>query len=92
MIANGFLRATDDSDLLVPDGVETDEAILRSVVGSSALPVVRGTRRDLEELEAFHGELPTEPIPGLIPSGVAGPSALPSQIRHTRVLFGASRP
>lgn len=29
VIANGYLRATDDSDLLVPDGVSTDEAILR---------------------------------------------------------------
>jgi hypothetical protein len=29
VIANGFLRATKDSDLLVPDGQETDEAILR---------------------------------------------------------------
>jgi hypothetical protein len=29
VVANGFLRATKDSDLLVPDGQETDEAILR---------------------------------------------------------------
>jgi hypothetical protein len=29
VIANGFVRATKDSDLLVPDGQETDEAILR---------------------------------------------------------------
>jgi hypothetical protein len=29
VMANGFLRATKDSDLLVPDGQETDEAILR---------------------------------------------------------------
>lgn len=29
VIANGYLRATDDSDLLVPDGLETDEVILR---------------------------------------------------------------
>jgi hypothetical protein len=29
VIANGFLRATKDSDLLVPDGPETDAAILR---------------------------------------------------------------
>jgi hypothetical protein len=27
--ANGYVRATDDTDLLVPDGPETDEAILR---------------------------------------------------------------
>lgn len=29
VIANGYLRATDDSDLLVPDGAETDAAIQR---------------------------------------------------------------
>lgn len=136
VIANGFLRATKDSDLLVPDGPETDAAILRfferieavrlhddkvltpeDVAGAHHLrvksrhgivDVMRGglppldyesvaaaaidaevggrpapvaslrsivgfkrladrplDRRDLEELEAFHGELPIEPIPGL---------------------------
>jgi hypothetical protein len=136
VMANGFLRATKDSDLLVPDGEETDEAILRfldrvearrlrdgkvltreDVVGAHHLRVssrhgivdvmrgglppldydtvargavnaevgtqrarIAGLRsivgfkrlagrpqdhRDLEELEAFHGELPIEPIPGL---------------------------
>jgi hypothetical protein len=29
VIANGFVRATKDSDLLVPDGTEADEAIVR---------------------------------------------------------------
>jgi hypothetical protein len=29
VIAHGYLRATKDSDLLVPDGPETDEAIVR---------------------------------------------------------------
>ena len=136
VIANGFLRATKDSDLLVPDGQETDEAIarfldriearrlrdekvltledvqnaqhirvesrhgiidvmrgglppldydtvaagaidaevgaqparvanLRSIVGFKRLAGRPQDRRDLEELEAFHGELPIEPIPGL---------------------------
>jgi hypothetical protein len=136
VIANGFLRATKDSDLLVPDGEETDEAILRffdrieasrlrdgkvlsgeDVAGAEHLrvgsrhgivDVIRGglppldydtvvkdaidaevgaqpariaglrsivgfkrlagrpqDRRDLEELESFHGELPIESIPGL---------------------------
>ncbi len=136
VIANGFVRATKDSDLLVPDGQETDEAILRfldraeasrlrdgkvltqgdvagahhlrvdsrhgivdimrgglppldfDTVAQDAINVEVGTqparmaglrsivgfkrlagrpqdRRDLEELEAFHGELPIEPIPGL---------------------------
>ena len=136
VIANGFLRATDDSDLLVPDGEETDEKILRflerveatrlhddkiltrdDVIGAHHLRVrsrhgiidiMRGglppldyetvvagaidaeaggepapvanlrsivgfkrladrprDRRDLEELEALHGKLPIDPIPGL---------------------------
>jgi hypothetical protein len=136
VIANGYLRATNDSDLLVPDGSESDQAILRfleladakrlydgrrlaaedvagvehlrvvtshglvdivrgglppldyDTVASRALEVdIRGEpariaglasivgfkrlaarprdRNDLEELEAFHGELPIEPIPGL---------------------------
>jgi hypothetical protein len=136
VMANGFLRATKDSDLLVPDGQETDEAILRfldrieasrlrdgkvltqedvagahhlrvisrygivdlmrgglppldydtvsgdaidaevgsqpariaglrSIVGFKRLAGRPQDRRDLEELEAFHGELPIDPIPGL---------------------------
>lgn len=136
VIANGFLRATKDSDLLVPDGPESDAAILRfleraqaarlsddkvltaedvaaaphlrvisahgiidvmrgglppldyetvaaraidaevggqparfaglpSIVGFKRLANRPQDRRDLEELEAFHGELPIEPIPGL---------------------------
>lgn len=136
VIANGYLRATRDSDLLVPDGPETDEAILRfldragatrlhddktltredvvaahhlrvnsrhgivdimrgglppldyetvanealvieiggqsasvaslrSIVGFKRLAGRPRDRNDLEELEAFHGELPIEPIPGL---------------------------
>lgn len=136
VIANGFVRATKDSDLLVPDGRQADEAISRfleqseatrlydgkvltseDVVGSTHLRVLtrhgivdimrgglppldyatvaerafeadvggqsaqvaslrsivgfkrlanRGQdRRDLEELESLHGELPIDPIPGL---------------------------
>jgi hypothetical protein len=136
VIANGFLRATKDSDLLVPDSQETDAAILRfldraeaarlsdgkdlaaedvadaqhlrvrsrhgiidimrgglppldyetvagaaidaevggqparvaglrSIVGFKRLAGRPQDRRDLEELEAFHGELPVDPIPGL---------------------------
>jgi hypothetical protein len=136
VIANGFIRATKDSDLLVPDGSEADEAIQRfldrteatrlydgkaltledvagahhirvatrhgivdlirgglppldydtvaenaftidiggqparvaglpSVVGFKRLADRPQDRRDLEELESFHGELPVEPIPGL---------------------------
>ncbi len=136
VIANGFVRATKDSDLLVPDGRETDEAILRfldridasrlrdgkiltqedvagahhvrvnsrhgiidimrgglppldydtvseeaietevgsqptrvaglrSIVGFKRLAGRPQDRRDLEELESLHGELPIVPIPGL---------------------------
>jgi hypothetical protein len=136
VIANGFLRATKDSDLLVPDGPDTDAAILRfldlveavrladdkilaaedvadsnhlrvksrhgivdimrgglppldyetvaanaidaeiggqptrlaglrSIVGFKRLAARPQDRRDLEELEALHGELPIDPIPGL---------------------------
>lgn len=136
VIANGYLRATDDSDLLVPDGPEADAEVgrflerveaarlydgkeltpediagahhlrvnsrhgivdimrgglppldyesvardafladvggqsapianLRSVVGFKRLAGRPRDRNDLEELEALHGELPIEPIPGL---------------------------
>ena len=134
VIANGFVRATKDSDLLVPDGEETDTAILRfldrieatrlrddKILGKDEVidahhlrvrskhgivDIMRGglppldfetvaagaiegeaggeparfaslrsivgfkrlagkTSADLEELEAFNGELPIEPIPGL---------------------------
>jgi len=136
VIFHGYVRATRDSDLLVPDGEEVDETILRfldlangrrlsdgrkltidDIAGAehlrvnsrrgiidiirggrppldfdtvssradtvewegqkvrvAALPSVVGFKRlarrpqdrvDLEELEAIHGDLPTEPIPGL---------------------------
>jgi hypothetical protein len=136
VIANGFLRATKDSDLLVGDGPETDAAIrrfldrieatrlrddkvlgeeeiaaahhlrvrsrhgivdimrgglppldyetvaagaiggeaggeparfasLRSIVAFKRLAGRPQDKRDLEELEAFNGELPIDPIPGL---------------------------
>jgi len=136
VIANGYLRATNDSDLLVPDGPEADDAIrrfleqadatrlydgkeltsqeiadahhlrlnsrhgiidimrgglppldyetvaqnalsvqingqparvanLRSIVGFKRLAGRPRDRNDLAELEAFHGPLPIEPIPGL---------------------------
>jgi hypothetical protein len=136
VIANGYLRATDDSDLLVADDDETNEAILRfldqvdatrlydgkrltrqdvveadhlrinsrhgiidimhgglppldyetvaeraltidiagqparvaglrSIVGFKRLANRPRDRNDLLELEAFHGSLPDEPIPGV---------------------------
>lgn len=136
VIFHGYVRATKDSDLLVPDGPESDAAVLRflkhidarrlrddgeldesDVTGAehlrvssrhgiidimrgglppldydtvseraetaewngqtvrvAALPSVVGFKRlaarpqdqvDLVELEAIHGELPIDPIPGL---------------------------
>lgn len=136
VIANGYLRATDDSDLLVADGAKADEAVLRfleridasrlrdgkvltpadiaathhlrvssrhgivdlmrgglppldyetvaarafdaeigdesapvaglrSIVGFKRLAGRPRDRNDLEELEALHGKLPVDPIPGL---------------------------
>lgn len=136
VIANGFVRATKDSDLLVPDGPDADAAILRFLARAEAtrlrddkllsddeitgahhlrvrsrhgiIDIMRGglppldyetvaanaidgeaagepakfanlrsivgfkrladrpqDRRDLEELESFHGDLPIDPIPGL---------------------------
>jgi hypothetical protein len=136
VIANGYLRATEDSDLLVADGPEADAEIarflarvgatrlydgkeltaediaaaehlrvnsrhgivdilrgglppldyesvardaflaevggesapianLRSVVGFKRLADRPRDRNDLEELEALHGKLPIDPIPGL---------------------------
>jgi hypothetical protein len=136
VIANGYLRATDDSDLLVPDDPDTNDAVLqfldrvgatrlrdgkkltleeiaaadhlrvgsrhgivdimhgglppldydtvaqhaltidvagqsarvaglRSVVGFKRLANRPRDRNDLMELEAFHGSLPVDPIPGV---------------------------
>jgi hypothetical protein len=136
VIYHGHIRATKDSDLLVPDGPEADAAVLRlldrieatrlrdgkiltpedvagahhlrvdsrhgiidvmrgglppldydtvakgaidaevgsqpariaglrSIVGFKRLAGRPQDRRDLEELESFHGELPVDPIPGL---------------------------
>jgi hypothetical protein len=136
VIANGYLRATDDSDLLVPDDPNTNDAVLRfldrvgatrlrdgkklthqeiaaadhlrvnsrhgiidimhgglppldydtvvqdaitidvagqsarvaglrSIVGFKRLADRPRDRNDLMELEAFHGSLPIEPIPGV---------------------------
>lgn len=136
VIFHGYIRATSDSDLLVPDGADSDAAVLRflevsearrfsdgkklsaadvagaehlrvkgrhgivdvmhgglppldyetvsreaeeiewrgrrirvaalsSVVGFKRLAGRPRDRIDLDELEAIHGELPIEPIPGL---------------------------
>jgi hypothetical protein len=76
VIYHGHVRATKDSDLLVPDGPDADAAVLRflervrvaalaSVVGFKRLAGRPQDRLDLAELEALYGPLPIEPIPGL---------------------------
>jgi len=40
-------------------------AALRSIIGFKRLAGRPRDKNDLEELEAFHGELPIDPIPGL---------------------------
>lgn len=138
VIFHGYVRATKDSDLLVPDGPDADNAVSRflelinarrlrddkaltleeiagvdslrvnsrhgiidimrgglppldfdtvsaradttewngQTIRIAALPSIVGFKRlagrpqdklDLDELEAIHGELPVEPIPGLDP-------------------------
>ncbi len=56
------MRVTKDSDLLVPDGSEANAAVVRFLKRLAGRPQ---DRLDLSELEAIHGELPLEPIPGL---------------------------
>lgn len=46
-------------------GVKCLVASLQTIVGFKRLAGRPRDRRDLEELKAFHGELPIEPIPGL---------------------------
>lgn len=115
VIAHGCVRATRDSDLLIPDGDDADRfaldfltaigatrlsdgapvkpadiagrehlcvstdhglvdllggqtvriASLRSLVGLKRLADRPQDRADLAELEAIHGKLPIDPIPGL---------------------------
>jgi hypothetical protein len=68
VIFHGHVRATKDSDLLVPDGPDADAAVLRFVDRVNGFKRLAGRpqdRLDLEELEALYDELPIEPIPGL---------------------------
>ncbi len=55
VIANGYLRTTNDSDLLVPDDPDTNDAILRFLDRVEAIRLYDGkqlTRQDV--LEADH--------------------------------------
>jgi hypothetical protein len=51
VIANGFLRATKDSHLLVPDGQETDEAIVRFLDRIEARRLRDGKVLTLEDVQ-----------------------------------------
>src|SRR3954463_2621800 len=55
VIANGFVRATDDSDLLVPDGADADEAVLRFLERARATRLRDGKVLSAEEIAgAYH--------------------------------------
>jgi hypothetical protein len=55
VMANGFLRATKDSDLLVPDGRETDEAIIHFLERIEATRLHDGKTLSLDDvLDAHH--------------------------------------
>ena len=55
----GYAQATEVG------GESAPVAALRSIVGFKRLAGRPRDRTDLEELEALHGELPIDPIPGL---------------------------
>lgn len=50
VIYHGFIRATRDSDLLVPDGPEADEAILRFLDRSRAVRLADGKQLDAADV------------------------------------------
>jgi hypothetical protein len=54
IIANGVVRATKDSDLLVPDGAETDEAILRFLDRAEATRLHDGKVLTAEDVAGAH--------------------------------------
>jgi len=56
VIANRFVRATEDIDFLVPD---------ESIVGFERLSDRPRDRNDLLGLAEIHGDLPEDEIPGL---------------------------
>jgi hypothetical protein len=106
VIANGFLRATDDSDLLVPDGPETDQAILRflerSGAGSRRRPaqhrrvqapgrVARGIVGISKSSKRFTANCRPSRSPGSTPSRRRRISGAPPQRLDIRALFGAGR-
>lgn len=54
VIANGYLRATKDSDLLVPDGPEADEAIVRFLELVQAARLRDGKILSAEDVAGAH--------------------------------------
>ena len=54
VIAHGYFRATKDSDLLVPDGPETDEAILRFLERIGATRFSDGKVLTAEDIAEAH--------------------------------------
>lgn len=54
VIANGFVRATKDSDLLVPDGAEADEAIFRFLGRTEATRLHDGKALTAEDVSDAH--------------------------------------
>lgn len=54
VFAHGYLRATKDSDLLVPDGAETDAAIMRFFDLIDATRFNDGKRYTAEEISSSH--------------------------------------
>jgi len=54
VIAHGYLRATKDSDLLVPDGPATDEAILRFLGRAEATRLRDGKVLTAEDIAGAH--------------------------------------
>ena len=74
VIANRFIRATEDVDFLVPDDAANDRRVLAALIQLAGLSSIVGFKRlagrprdrnDLLGLAEIHGELPVEPIPGL---------------------------
>jgi hypothetical protein len=54
VIAHGYLRATKDSDLLVPDGPEADEAIRRFLERIEATRLQDGKRLESADIDGAH--------------------------------------
>lgn len=54
VIAHGYLRATKDSDLLVPDGPEADEAIHRFLERIEASRLHDGKKLDRTDIDGAH--------------------------------------